>query len=300
MKCSLHKIFFFLFLFSFYNSFSQNGFAPVGAKWWYSYDNFFVSGYVEVESVKDTIINGIKCSKLVKTRYSYDYTNGNTYQDTLGFDYLYTDSNKTYYYRQNNFFTLYDFNAIAGSSWVVAGFNDGFSGDSTAIVEVDSTDSVIINSELLKRLFVSAHDSANCWQYTGVIVEKLGCMGYMFPEPFCMFDAHEGGDLRCYSYLTYFYNAGITDSCNFLPTNAENYSEEREYFIFPKIASEKINIHTSRSNLPYTVSVYDILGGLRYSNTVYTSDADFDFSDYAKGMYFLKINNSPSYKFIKP
>jgi hypothetical protein len=48
-------------------TFSQD-FAPIGAQWYYSEHHAFSGDidYLKIESVKDTVIKGLACRKLVK------------------------------------------------------------------------------------------------------------------------------------------------------------------------------------------------------------------------------------------
>ena len=64
-KIMMKKILLILFLFLSSNLFAQN-FAPAGAKWYYSHSDGIspYEFYSSVESVLDTSINGMSCSKL--------------------------------------------------------------------------------------------------------------------------------------------------------------------------------------------------------------------------------------------
>ena len=42
-----------------YNLKAQTEFAPVGAEWYYNYNNFWNVGYVKITSESDTIIDNV-------------------------------------------------------------------------------------------------------------------------------------------------------------------------------------------------------------------------------------------------
>lgn len=68
MKIQFHLIVLFLVFSVFVQSYSQtNEFAPIGATWWYNYEYFSGSGYLQLQSVSDTVISGVNCRKITKT-----------------------------------------------------------------------------------------------------------------------------------------------------------------------------------------------------------------------------------------
>ncbi len=57
---------FFILFFTGYCKGQTNEFAPIGAKWWYGYQDFFTVGYFTIESIGDTLIEGKTCRILLK------------------------------------------------------------------------------------------------------------------------------------------------------------------------------------------------------------------------------------------
>ena len=207
----MKNVLFFLIL-SALNSNAQN-WAEYGAVWHYDFWNLTSQGYVKIEKMNDTIINNKVCDVLYKTRNTFDYISNSFSSISLGKEYTYLDSNKVYNYRYNSFYILYDFNAIPGDTWEVAG--NYLTCDSSGIIRVDSVGTTVINSTTLRYLYTSIYDGY--WKFAGKIIEKIGCIGYMFPEQGCAMDIHEGGDLRCYrDSSTWFYQTNISPYCNYI------------------------------------------------------------------------------------
>jgi hypothetical protein len=65
-----HFLFFLLFITTF-NSFSQKVWAPIGAVWHFDINNMGETGYLKIESQKDTIIDGKNCKILHSTKTTF-------------------------------------------------------------------------------------------------------------------------------------------------------------------------------------------------------------------------------------
>lgn len=225
---------------------NQNEWAPEGATWHYSYNNFSITGYIEIKYIGDSLIDGKVCKVLEKKLYSYDYAT--TISDTinLGLEFTYSDSNKVYYYRFDQFFVLYNFNAQPGDWWEIAGWSIPGSCDSIGKIEVDSIGTIVINSDTLKYLKISRKDSSD-WQLGSIIVEKIGCIDhYMFPEPFmCALDMNEGGGpFRCYFDNTFgLYQSGIASACDYITSIDYLDYPNNNLIIYPNPVKNILNIN---------------------------------------------------------
>ena len=92
---------------------AQQPWAAAGATWHYSVQGYAREGYSKLTNIGDTLINGKICNVLRKHTEVYDFINQNTITET-SFHFTYIDSNKVYYYVNNHFGLLYNFNATAG------------------------------------------------------------------------------------------------------------------------------------------------------------------------------------------
>lgn len=158
---------------------SDLGFAPIGAKWYYTIPAFFFLDpvtYVKYEVTDDTIING-KLASVVHRTHGFDVSNL-----TNPF-FLHYDSNRVFWYNNysGTFNLLYDFNAEAGESWTVRLPCDtiqspGQISDSIHL-SVLSTDSIIVNGTSLKKLMVQIPGSGSI-----TLIEKIGMLYEGYPN----------------------------------------------------------------------------------------------------------------------
>ena len=175
---------------------AQTSWAAPQATWYFTFDHFAYGAYVKIEKVGDTLINGINCDVLQKTRIGYDYSS--SFWDTVNLGREYTcvslNGDTVFCFRNNHFYILYAFNAVPGNTWYVGGNN--INCDTIGKIRVDSIGTEIINSDTLRYLWTSPYANSR-YSFSGKIIEKLGCFGYMFPEPTCAVDGNEGGPFRC-------------------------------------------------------------------------------------------------------
>lgn len=181
--------------------------SPAGATWHYDYPT---GGYYKITYLTDTLINSIICNKLEKKLVFNDPWEGDT-DTAISYEFTYSDTDKIYLYRFNSFQVLYDFSVNVGDTLLVPG-NSQYTGcDSTGLVKVDTTGTMVLNSETLRYYSVHNLSSSN-WGWNCRIVEKIGpvynfsgpSVSYMLPFKFdfCGMipdEPKEGGSFRCYS-----------------------------------------------------------------------------------------------------
>lgn len=192
-------------------------FAPIGATWHYGYNNFATTGYVKIESVADTMINDINCRKLITNREIYDYISQSYASNYFGADFIYNDQDKVYIYRNGMFYTLYDFSADIGETWLVPqSYNTEGYCDTTGIVEVINKGDTLIGNNNLRYMNVESANLEYGWSLNGLIIENIGAVEhYFFPEQSCMIDLFEGDLFRCYEDEQLSMQIG-DDACDFI------------------------------------------------------------------------------------
>lgn len=168
------------------------------AEWYYEIKPFIgclpcVVGFQHIKAVRDTLINNQVCVMLEKSN-SGDID----ICDNMGtaLEYLYADEQKVYWYNEHldDFTILYDFAAETGGSWEIQVL------DCTLLVTVDSTSTIILNSQERKILYISDENNF----FTGGVIEGIGHTRNLFPSDFfyncqgvaCDSDFIDG--LRCY------------------------------------------------------------------------------------------------------
>jgi len=268
----------------------QNWAAP-GAVWHYSFTNFGYDGYVKIIHTGDTVISGKTCDILQKTRFGYNYFNSVFDTVYLGEDFTYIQNDTVFYFRNNQFFILYDFNATVGDSWIVSGWNIPTPcTNNTDTVSVDSISNIIINSDTLKVLYVSplypADWTFGWWQnpFNRRVVEKIGCLAYMFPEPYCVTDLSEGGYFRCYSDSSgWSYQTGISPSCDFI-LGINEMENNFSFSISPNPSSGIFTI--SCSEKIEGIEIVNLLGEKVSSGS---ENQEIDLTKESKGIYFVRV-----------
>lgn len=261
-------------------------FAPVGAKWHYDQRTFNpdLTTYQTIESISDTIINGITCRKLMKisrmagTLISYLYT--------------YSVNDSVFFYAGNGFHLLYDFGAITGDT-VTLGYYTTYDGSPLKMF-IDSTSTIIINGETRKLQYVTCGDGMVIG-FGGIVIEGLGNIGYMFPS----FDPSLEGPLRCYedSIIGLFINPYHSNNgwnfldCEQILTGLAEPGLTAEIFIYPNPAKGEIFI-ANNCKMPgeTTITIVNMNGEpVMQSQFKHQTPVELDVSTLAKGIYLMKI-----------
>ena len=264
--------------------------APAGATWHYDWASFWVSGYVKIQYTGDTTVAGKTCKILKKERYTYDWNQHVYSNELIGYEFTYEENNVVYYYRNNQFFELYDFNAAIGNSWTISGWNATSPCDSTGTVVVEGSGTETINSVPLKYLKVSP-GSSSTWAFSSdTIFERIGSLGYMFPEPTCVVDVFEGGPLRCYYDNSFgLYERGIAPSCDYI-TGINYIPSEMKASIYPVPATSNLTVETSQTGMK-RIEISDILGNKLIDAETIRKKLVLDISVLPAGVYLITVHD---------
>lgn len=302
MKIQFHLIVLFLVFSVFVQSYSQtNEFAPIGATWWYNYEYFSGSGYLQLQSVSDTVISGVNCRKITKTLVQKDVSNPDAVVDTFYLDneYVYSDLGVVYNYRLGAFYTLYDFNAVVGDTWAVGGVSNFGDCDSTGFILVDNVNTVLIGGIELTQLFTGSVDD-DYWNFgTLPIIERIGSLSYLFAHPnSCLLDFYEGGNLRCYYDNEIGYvQIDSTTTCDFVLSSNE-ITAATSIAISPNPFSTELKIKLPDNFLNSIITIYNLNGSILYQTTTYNSTIDISTDNIIPGVYFLHVlDNHIQYHF---
>jgi hypothetical protein len=272
-------------------------FPSPGASWHYDYANFWVVGYVHINHVGDTVINGKAAGKLEKEWYAYNIENQSHYNQHLGYEYMYADDERVYVYRHNQFYVLWDFSATPGDSWEIPeSFDAGC--DSTASATVVATGDTLINGHTLRYIELDWNTDLN-WAYHGLIVERIGPLqDYLFPHPTCITDLFEGGPLRCYSDNNIgLYETGFAEACDFIVGMGEN-TRSSDFSIAPNPAKEDIMIQFDlKVSGDVLIEVFSMDGCILYSRSETNLSSgsqilSFKTTPMAPGVYILKLSTA--------
>ncbi len=266
--------------------------AAAGSVWHFNYSNLTFDGYIKIEKIGDTLISGKICDILKKTRIGYNYISSSDDTIYLGREYTRLSNDTVYNFRNNQFFILYCFNAVPGDTWLVAGNNTNC--NLTDSIKVDSIGTTVISSTTLRYIWTSPSINIGL-QFTGKVVEKIGCIGYMFPEPFCLTDLNEGGPFRCYSDSSLWsFQTGIVPYCDFTNQIAEQSLTNRIGLVYPNPFSKSTTIFlpNQKKNSKAVLKIFNALGTqvAEYSNFRNEQLIEGDFL--SDGIYLWIIYNN--------
>ncbi len=212
--------------------------APAGATWYFSINNSMSTGYMKVEYVSDTLVQGKICKALERTQYVYTWPG---YYDTttIGKIFTYAEGGKVYYFSNNEFYTLYDFDAPPGSTWKVHGLGNL----DTGRVHVDSVGTMVLQNDTLRWIAVSPVSGSCIGWWSGKIVERIGNINeYLFPQYVdCVMDANEAESFRCYSDQTFPLFKMVSGPCDEIIQGLNELSQENTLQIYPLPATHTIN-----------------------------------------------------------
>ena len=228
-------------------------FAPIGAEWYYNYNNFLNVGYVKITSESDTIIDNVFCKKLVKSIHVYDYVSYNEKKGVFGYEYLTQINDSVMIYSDGEFKKLYDFSAEIGDTLLIPGLGhyEEFT-HGTAVVTGKGF--MEFEGESLRYIDLK-HLEDTPWQFscyhnydngynTARICEKIGNIsGYLLPEKCFIADDEEGGALRCYSEGEL--NIKFTDEeCDYVPEkdDVDEISASDIIKIYPNPATTNVEV----------------------------------------------------------
>ena len=285
----MKKLFFIAVLFLFSNLTNAQDFAPIGATWHYDYVNWAIQGYTKIESIADTTIDDIICKKLHTTLELYSFISEEFVTYDAGYDYVYNDEDKVYLYRNGLFYTLYDFSAGIGESWMVPNNQDiPFEEcDTVGMVEVLDKGDTIIMGNNYRYVFVQGQEEYEPWALSGLIIEGFGAVEYYFyPEPGCMTDSNEGGTFRCYSDESIELSAGNV-ACDYITGTDEIISHSTTIQLF--YSSNGIDFKSKNNHIISSIKINDISGKLIKDYQPMQSDFHLGFDLLPSGVYIYSI-----------
>ncbi len=283
-------------------------FAPVGAEWYYGYQEIMETGYIKITAVNDTVIDSQPCVKLEKTRTGYGYYNG-WFSRIIGYEYLTVSDDSVGLYRNGAFHKLFDFGAEIGDTWTVPGLID-ICEESHGTVTVVDKGSELVNNISLRYLRI-VDDINSYWGYshymhgeaqdTIKVFERIGPVGsYLLPMQKCEFDSGESGVLRCYSdnETGYFnFHTNYSDiNCDYINEQYQSVDEkatENNMAVFPNPCGDKLLVSLKDNNY-HKVSIFNCLGNKIYDCSIHGQMAEIDLSFIPSGVYCLTIVNDCS------
>ena len=289
---------FFLFAFTFFAPISAQNWSPAGANWKYSYYGFF-PGYVDVSYTGDTLIDGQASKILSKTFHGMDW-NMSIISNSIGSEYTYENNGTVFIRYQNQWDTLYDFNAQVGANWRMAKQPLTNVCPQNSRLKVIATGNKTIHNELRKYLVVDfCNPDLSTLGIQDTIVENIGFLDSYF-LPYDQFDGwvdgNEGGPLRCYTdnnFLTY--APHFTEACDFI-VGIEEIGLNSGLLIYPNPVIDEIHLTPGDVEKFEQYAIYSLDGKLHDSGPM---TAHISIHHLVPGNYLLEVSNSTQKQFAK-
>ncbi len=266
------------------------------AVWHYDY-YITGAGFYKINIEKDTLIQNKVCQEFQIKKYEFWPQPGGVYTqgDVVNYnsEYTYSSGDTVFWFNNNKFFVLFNFNANIGDEWVISDMGVcGTIYDSLSRVKVIDTNSMSINGQIRKVIKLESINRS----YVGIdgwIVDGVGPIdNYLFPtgrntdSTMIDFEQH---DFKCFQNSEFgLYNPSGTD-CEYLLNHVGiNEAENVSLSIYPNPTNNNIWIEQGGIG-KIQISLYDNLGRtvlIKNSNEIRTK---LDLEYLPQGVYIIKI-----------
>lgn len=308
MKIGIKKILFvFMMAFVVMTKGQTQGFAPVGATWYYETQGLFKVGYVKMEVEKDTIVDNQVCIKLLREEHKFNLEFGVLQEVPLQPLFLSQKGDSVMIYRNEGFHLLFDLGAKIGDSWMVVGQEDICEDNYGTVSVIDKGVEMVKGTPL--RFVTIVDDNDSYWGYGNTmygqpspavkVMERVGPIGsYFLPEQKCAFDDAEGGPLRCYIddelgelHLSTLYPERECDYINETHQSVDGYHYDNLLSVFPNPCSGQLHLVFSKAG-NYGIVLYDQTGkALLRHQSIGKTESVIDISELPMGVYCITVTD---------
>jgi hypothetical protein len=291
----------FLLLFLLFSvSFHAQNWAPSGANWKYSYYGFF-PGYVDVFYTGDTVIESQSVKILSKNFSGIDWSMS-VVTNFIGNEYTYENNGVIFLRYQNQWDTLYHFNAQVGDHWRMAKQPFTSVCPENSRLKVLATGNKTINNETRKFLVVDFcnPDLSSLGWGQDTIVENIGFIGSYF-LPYDQFDGavdgNEGGPFRCYSHDNFAtYAPHFSGACDYIVGLEEVATVQTTFSVYPNPVGNEIQLTKEYANTFANYTIYSLDGKIQQAGPL----SEVIRLDYLRnGNFILELSSANQKQFAK-
>jgi len=296
---------------------AQTEFAPLKAEWYYTYAVGCCpeEHFNHVVSEKDTIVGENNCRIL---RQYYD--NSNT---ANGKYVIKHEQGKVYYYYQNQFNLLFDFDAevndiVEFTFMYKKDDNDFPLGKDTLFSAKYRVESITTNAQNLRifttRVLEEEEEAVVLsgivdFPYTYTYTEKIGFQELLgsqaYREFIPVFDNRAYPDIEIYRWLRCYSDTDLSFvsekwaakslPCDYPITTGINSIKDENIAIYPNPFSDNIFVFSNGGN----IEIINISGKVVYCSELLYGINEIAMSHFLKGMYMVKIQNKDSIQILK-
>ncbi len=289
-----------------YNSISQVWIEP-GAEWHYDYWTVGSVGFIKYEYVKDTLIEGHSCQKIIGESYEFCHNQYNEivlcYHDFLPTQFTYVSGDTVFYRNNGEFFVLYNFGASIGDKWVIANTNPFGECDDTSRIEVVDTGRMTLNT--VSYRFIKVQPTSNSpLGFKGTYVERFGNIDttffnfqYLFPGGFqcdSLTPLVEWNffKFKCFKDTSFVLYNPSTEDCEYYLTHLGIEDVKSYNFsVNPNPFSTSTQISFDKTYQTLDLSLIDLQGKIIQQKSYHDCNKiTLDRAGIANGFYFLRVN----------
>jgi len=278
--------------------------APEGAVWHYQFAIMFdATGYVRFEVAGDTVINGQDTRKINRSTHYYSFSAQQYGAYAMAPIYTHSGEGIVWVYipALAVFDTLYDFNAVPLSRWLLPHMPTPYVCDTSSWFQVTDTGTTEIESLPIRWLAVDIHyinDLGNVVAQD-TIWERFGTGIYMLPHDPCnsFIDGAEGGLLRCYMDPEIAYNAGVVPLCDFI-LGTEDPIIDAALEIFPNPGHDQVTLKW-RGSKAFSATFTDATGRSVFSVRGATGTVHMDTGGLKSGTYNIRFDTGSWFRSVK-
>lgn len=253
------------------------------AEWYYEItDDEGNITYQYLQSSGDTVVGGERPHIVVRTNTLYDKSKHVTHE------YVYNENDTLYWWNKNlgKFTILYDFNAIAGDSWVIETEN----GEIT--MKVDAVENYIYDGKTYKMLVVNDENDI----FSGKIVCGIGHLKSFFPEKLMTKDKDIRIDgMRCYwqhNLLVFKYSNEDCDAKYETIHFSVSENNENSINVYPNPGKNELVVITENfDEYDLIIKIFDINGRKVFEKTTSSETETINTTDFNSGIYLIKVGN---------
>lgn len=255
-------------------------YPKLGMEWYYEIkDDAGNVTYQYLQCSGDTTVSQKDVKIILRTNTLYDKGQ----HQSVTHEYVYGEAGVVYWWNkdQEEFTTLYDFNAQVGDEWEIK------VGLQNITMHVDEVTTCEYNGEIMKMLVVS--DKDDC--FSGNIICNVGHTTSYFPEKLInRGDSEYSVDgLRCYWIDGDLMFADGNTECDKIYSVEENApGNSTSFIIYPNPANGKVVLETVSGT---TFSIINIMGQTVMSGVMENGNNNIDVSDLDDGIYFITAGN---------
>jgi hypothetical protein len=270
------------------------------AVWHY---DFYVSGsgFYKIELGTDTLIQNKNCQRYLITKYTFYQQPGGIYLQgpIINFpsEFTYVSEDTVFYYKNEKFYILFNFNSNVGDQWIVNDEPVLFpSCDSISKVEVIEKGEININGTNRNAILLQTVEGSP-WGIDGWIVENIGPLGsqYLFPTGRNCNDStiicFEQYSSKCFedSRIGLYNPSGI--DCEYLLTHVGIEESKKQFCqIYPNPTSDIINLIFHETG-EYQMKLIDQSGKVVQSKILSEKKETINIKGLQNGMYILKFED---------